>query len=552
MRDDSDGGDGQQQSGLLLLSNLNGNDKDNDNDVVHDPDVDVDKDEENDDDDDEDGAWATSSSFSRNFSFPYGNIRSAILAGEREKETTHHTTSTPSCQPLASLIDSPPSRMGAPTTASVVATTNSYSSSNSEERLFMEKLGIHRGYSDIEDWYEVHKRVIVQYGGARLLARHGGSTLALVQSAFPDHEWLPWLFKKVPQRYWHNMNNQREYVAWLAAKLKIPTTATTSTSTSTTSLASTTQSMRLLGELSTTKSKTKTIARTTLMPEPALDLSGWYQVTNQIVHDAGGASLLQRYKGSLGALLAAVYPSHHWRPWLFSQLPANYWHSLAHRKAFFDHIAVDLGFGKYIHKNTATDTRTDEGQGQQAQTQVGVEIEIDMNGWYSVNPGDVTSAGGDGVLAHFNHSLVKALLETYPDHTWHLWRFSHPVPPHYWEATENVKQFLDWLYQQLQFKSMEDWYGLKRSDVRRLGGGALLYVGPLPQPTILTSNKKGESKEDKKMTRISPTTRPVPRYTSLQSLLQVVYPDHTWVPWKYVNTARLGVFNVNLVLNLQV
>jgi hypothetical protein len=42
---------------------------------------------------------------------------------------------------------------------------------------------------------------------------------ALISSAFPEHEWLPWKFGKVPKGYWESKENQRKFMKWLATQL---------------------------------------------------------------------------------------------------------------------------------------------------------------------------------------------------------------------------------------------------------------------------------------------------------------------------------------------
>jgi hypothetical protein len=50
---------------------------------------------------------------------------------------------------------------------------------------------------------------------------HGDSLTNLLQSAYPESEWLPWIYEQSMIGYWDDMENQRRYCDWLAEKLNI-------------------------------------------------------------------------------------------------------------------------------------------------------------------------------------------------------------------------------------------------------------------------------------------------------------------------------------------
>jgi hypothetical protein len=74
------------------------------------------------------------------------------------------------------------------------------------------------------------------------------------------------------------------------------------------------------------------------------------------------------------------------------------------------------------------------------------------------------------------HSLIKALQAIFPEHNLKTWKFKR-VSLGYWSTTEdNVeKEFLESVKEELNVKSIEDWYTLTVHDIKRVGGGAILY-----------------------------------------------------------------------------
>ncbi len=64
------------------------------------------------------------------------------------------------------------------------------------------------------------KKEIEDLGGGRLLLIHD-SVSQLFSTLYPDFEWLPWLFGKVPKNYWGDVNNQLKFLNWAGKKLNI-------------------------------------------------------------------------------------------------------------------------------------------------------------------------------------------------------------------------------------------------------------------------------------------------------------------------------------------
>lgn len=76
-------------------------------------------------------------------------------------------------------------------------------------------------------------------------------------------------------------------------------------------------------------------------------------------------------------------------------------------------------------------------------------------------------------MRSFAGSHIQLLTHVYPDYNWQLWKFSR-CPKSFWEDVKNQRNFMDWIAQQKNFTSMDDWYKLTYNDLKSMGGGTLL------------------------------------------------------------------------------
>ena len=103
-----------------------------------------------------------------------------------------------------------------------------------------------------------------------LIFYYRGSLIAALQDLYPEHEWIPWLFRGGCGRmYWRSEEHRREFFLWLAS-----------------------QKLRL-------KSPRQ-----------------WVDITAQQVIENGGYGLLtQHYGGSHIRALRQLFPEHHEQFW---------------------------------------------------------------------------------------------------------------------------------------------------------------------------------------------------------------------------------------------
>jgi hypothetical protein len=119
--------------------------------------------------------------------------------------------------------------------------------------------------------------VLVNAGSTLMKTHYGNSLAKALKANYPEHAWYPWHFKSVPNRFWHDKENRKAFLDYIASKYSFTT------------------------------------------------YDKWYNVDRQIINDEGGSSMLQTvFKGSVASALADTYPGHIWLPWMFEKAPDKY------------------------------------------------------------------------------------------------------------------------------------------------------------------------------------------------------------------------------------
>lgn len=203
-------------------------------------------------------------------------------------------------------------------------------------------------------------------------------------------------------------------------------------------------------------------------------MDDWYYITLEDIHKYGGRGVIARFNNSPSKALQCIYPEHQWVLRKFGNTPRGFWGDKDLQRKFFNWLGAQLGYKT-------------------------------MDDWYNITLQGICKHGGYGLLSvYYGNSTLKALQGVYPEHNWVPWKFGYS-PQGFWEKQENRKQFFDWLGIQLGYKDMNDWYNVTVDHFRKNGGGGLL-----------TSYYS----------------------TSPSNALQVIYPSHNWMPWKFAQAPR--------------
>jgi hypothetical protein len=81
-----------------------------------------------------------------------------------------------------------------------------------------EKVGI----EEESEWYNCNHKLFSSLGARTILIDyHDGSPCKALMKIYPDSDWQPWKFHKMPKRYFEGSENQLEYVRWIEDKLDL-------------------------------------------------------------------------------------------------------------------------------------------------------------------------------------------------------------------------------------------------------------------------------------------------------------------------------------------
>lgn len=168
----------------------------------------------------------------------------------------------------------------------------------------------------------------------------------------------------------------------------------------------------------------------------------WYGITTAHFVQHGGQEMLVK-DGSPAQIVMDAVPNHDWKPWLFAMVPPNFWAEPANRRRYMDWLAARLGFRK-------------------------------PQDWYAVTLLPFTQNSGIYMLDHyFDMSIVAALREYIPDYDWKPWLFA-ATAKRFWKDPKNRQQYLDWLGQNLGFRTPDDWRALQHDHLAANFGMPLL------------------------------------------------------------------------------
>lgn len=165
-----------------------------------------------------------------------------------------------------------------------------------ENRLeYLHWLGKTLGFRKVEDWYELKRIHFTKNYGATLFTFHYEQDLLRpLAELFPDYEFHPWMFDRVPVGYWDKPENCRAYLEWLAEQLGFT------------------------------------------------ELEHWYDVVLADFIHYFGNGYMQRFNTPYQALQFA-YPDHEWLPWRFERVPQGFWEDREQVNRFMQWLGTQLG-----------------------------------------------------------------------------------------------------------------------------------------------------------------------------------------------------------------
>jgi len=199
---------------------------------------------------------------------------------------------------------------------------------------------------------------------------------------------------------------------------------------------------------------------------PDYNYDAWYKVSTTSFVEAGGETLLKKYKGSLSALLSKVLPEVPWNLHLFTKLPQNYWSDMKTQRNFMENLGKKFGMDF-----------SEAGK-------------VSMDNWYKVSSAIVIENGGESLLRLYNWSLYSTLTSIFPEFHFDPLKFAK-APQNYWSDVSAQKRFLDDLVSRFRAEHkqvdlgdddpLDVWYRIPKRYILHCGGGGLLaaYEGDL-------------------------------------------------------------------------
>lgn len=169
----------------------------------------------------------------------------------------------------------------------------------------------------------------------------------------------------------------------------------------------------------------------------------WYRIRISDFYENRGSSLITRTKDGIASLIMSHFPEHEWQEWRFNHTPPGFWDKQANRRRYLEWVGNQLGYEK-------------------------------PDDWYGLQVKHLRNHYGNGLLMRYKNSPARLLMATFPEHAWLWWRFL-ATPKGFWDATGNRRQYLEWLGEQLGFKTPEDWYRLTYDDLTENYGRGLLF-----------------------------------------------------------------------------
>lgn len=255
-----------------------------------------------------------------------------------------------------------------------------------------------------EHWYTVTSESLKEKGGSSLLSHYDDFLAIALENIYQEYYWAPWLFPKVPFRYWTTTTNQRKYFDWLAELFEIgneedwesvrvediKSTGGMSLIVHYGNLASALRSVYPEKQWNSPERIFFDSLATRLGIENQAD---WYTVGVEVVREHNGASVLSNH-GNLFNALQKSYPEYQWFPWPFLHTAHNMWNNTENHRKCIDWLADKFGIER-------------------------------PEQWYGVTIQSVKESGGGGLIAQHEGSLIKALISVYPEFEWNtLWRLS--------------------------------------------------------------------------------------------------------------------------------
>lgn len=170
-------------------------------------------------------------------------------------------------------------------------------------------------------------------------------------------------------------------------------------------------------------------------------IEDWYNVTGKDFNNNKGSGILSIYNSSPIQLLQNLLPTYEWKFWLFKNKPNRCWESKENILQYLDWLKEKLNY-------------------------------TSMEDWYKVSTKDFENNYGEGLLSRYNECYIKVLQYAY-EYNWLPWKFNFTYTG-FWNDIINCKSYMDWLFNELNYSKLEDFYKLTGRTMEKYKGWVLL------------------------------------------------------------------------------
>jgi len=342
---------------------------------------------------------------------------------------------------------------------------------------FLEELAVKLDIKEPKDWGKVSKQQILENHGGSLLVMHNSLRKALSEN-FPEIEWNPEWFPNAPKfesGFWNSTDNHRRFLVDLAKNLHIDNPKEWGKVTRQKIIENNggsllhvykslqkalsanfpeiewrsewfVHSQKFSGNFWASKENHRRFLEELAAKLEITEHKDWGKVSNQVLIENHGSSLLKIYK-SLKNALTERFPEVEWKDeWFRVSHDNSYWKNKENHRKFLEQLALKLEIRK-----------------PQDWGKVSVQTVVDNQG---------------SPLISFYKSIRKALRENFPGIEWNDdWFIKVPkVEPGFWKKKENHRKFLDQLAVKLDIKSPEDWGKVSQQTLLENHGSSLLGI----------------------------------------------------------------------------
>ena len=367
----------------------------------------------------------------------------------------------------------------------VKTNANNYFQSIENQKQFMDYLKNKFQLNSLDDWYQITRKQLKENGGKSLISYYYSNDMKLLLSTiYPHHNWnFNILIKLNSIGYFKSIENQQKFMDDLFKKLELKSIEDWNKVSMSSIINNGGKNLLYHYENDFNRCirsiysdidwdsvekprKTESIKYFELIENQRLfmnylyekfklnSLDDWITISKEKIIENGGKNLFF-YHQNIQSLLKEIFPFHQWN---FGSIFAkkNYFHSILNQRLFFDNLFIKLKFKS-------------------------------LEDWKKITKNKLTKWKAKNILKYYSNNLKELFTSIYPNYPW---KFENEFNPHlnlYYKSIDNQLEFIEKLYKELNFNSLDDWLKVSRNKLFSCGGKYILSNYSHSLKNMLTS-----------------------------------------------------------------